>query len=159
MNKTYYCIVKFLIFCPQGELQTLKQIMSLSSLLSSSQPKKHQLSICLEPVCTKGRLIIPTHVLPHYVSVVLWQVHWNMHSIFCIQSIFRRPTSAKRNTPMSANRVCQQGRMRQMWAGSGQTYSFSSARGGLVRLTAGDSCPTSHQCSEGRQRWSETCLG
>lgn len=26
-------------------------------------------------------------------------------------------------------------------------------------LTAGDGCPTSRQCNEGRQRWSETCLG
>ncbi len=26
-------------------------------------------------------------------------------------------------------------------------------------LTAGDGCPTSHQHDEGRQRWSETCLG
>lgn len=51
--------------------------------------------------------------------------------MFCIQSIFRSLTSAKHNMPVCANRVCQQSGMRQMWAGSGQMYSFSSERGRL----------------------------
>lgn len=72
-----------------------------------------------------------THVAILHVHCTVWQVHWNMHWVLCIQSIFRRPTSAKRNMPVCANRVCQQSEMRQMWAGSGQMYSFSSERGQL----------------------------
>lgn len=36
---------------------------------------------------------------------------------------------------------------------------FLQREEGLVGLTAGDGCPTSHQCRVGRQRWGETCLG
>lgn len=36
---------------------------------------------------------------------------------------------------------------------------FLQRERGLAGLTAGDGCPTSHQRGEGRQRWSETCLG
>lgn len=66
-----------------------------------------------------------THVAIFHVRSTVWQVHWNMHMIPCIQSIFRRPNS------VCANRVCQQSGMRQMWAGSGQMYSFSSEKGRL----------------------------
>lgn len=35
-----------------------------------------------------------------HVHCTEWQVHWNMHKILRIQSIFRGPTSAKRNMPV-----------------------------------------------------------
>lgn len=49
-----------------------------------------------------------------------------MQMILFIQFIFRRPMSARRNTAVCTNSVCQSCEMRQMWAGSGQMYSFSS---------------------------------
>lgn len=72
-----------------------------------------------------------THVAKLHVRCTVWQVHWNLHMILCIQSIFRRPTTAKCNMPVCTNRGCQQSGMRQMWTGSGQIYCYSSERGRL----------------------------
>lgn len=103
--------------------------MKLSSLLSCSRPKKHSIQLVLHCVISLyERLAIQTHVSISHVHCAVWQVHWDMHMIFCIEPIFRRPTSAKRNMPVCANMVCQQSGLKQMWAGSGQMYSFSSER-------------------------------
>lgn len=72
-----------------------------------------------------------THVAVSHVHVLCDKITetctWSVYT----QTVFRRPTPAKRNMPVCPNRVCQQSGMRQMWARSGQMYSFSSERRGL----------------------------
>lgn len=139
--------------------------MRLSSLLSCSRPRKHQHSTPLSSCTVLHRLYqrpaIQTHMLLHPMFTVLCDKFTETCTeILCIRSIFRRPTSGRvqharlRKQALSAERG--ETDVSHVWTNVFFFFREGKAHRGL---TAGDGCPTSHRRSEGRQRWSETCLG
>lgn len=105
------------------------------------------------------------HVAITHVHCSERQVQQNM--ILCIRSIFRRPPCAKRNNGCLhklALAAAQDEADARVWTNGffsfrrdGRTWRWRGR--GLQGMTAGDGCPKSHQRSDVRQRWSETCRG
>lgn len=84
---------------------------------ATGQPSKH--ACCPTPCsvyCVTGS--------PKHVCDAFHTVHIQESNVFLKHS-------AKRNTAVCTNWVCQRSGMKQMWARSGQMYSFSSERGRL----------------------------
>lgn len=141
--------------------ETDKNLTILMRWYSCSRPRKHQISILLHCVTSLyKRLAIQTHMLLHPMFTVLC----DKFTETCMWSFAFSPYSGDQPLPSATCLCAQTGFVsRAGWdrceLGLDKCILFLQRGEGLVGLTAGDGCPTSHQCGEGRQRWSEACLG
>lgn len=125
-------------------------------------PKKHHQSIpsccTVWPVCTTDWpskytcCYIPCSL--HWMTSSLKHAHDPLHSVHIQEtSLCQAEHACVRKQGLSGAR--DETDVSWVW-----TNVFFFFRGeGLLGLTAGDGCPKSQQCGDGRQRWSETCLG
>lgn len=138
-------------------VQNLKILMRLTSLPSCSCPK-------LNPSSTVTSLNNVRAIQTHMLLYPMFTVVCDKLTETCTWSFAFSPYSGDKPLPSATCLCAQTGFVsRAGWdrceLGLDKCILFRQREGGLVGLTGGNSCPTSHQCGEWRQRWSETCLG
>lgn len=143
-------------------VQNLMILMRLSSLLSCSCPKLNLLTPLSSSTVTSlnNNLAFQTHMLLYPMFTVVC----DKLTETCTWSFAFSPYSGDKPLPSATCLCAQTGFVsRAGWdrceLGLDKCILFLQKEGGLVGLTGGNSCPTSHQCGEESQRWSETCLG